>query len=182
FALCETGRTSLRPSSLASIRAVTASLLIPGSKSFEAEKAGFLRADPRIALFPVPASFANDPSVRPFETEDNPLRFPTAVVVTSGGEEYGEAPIRVMSGTSRYVEVQNSLANVLFGSFSPSEGDLVFSMNGKLIGFMVSSGRALVLKEVASGGEIGLGAAFDPARAAAVGATLADRGDDTGAR
>ena len=164
LALCETGGTALRPAALGNVRSLSATLRFPG-KSFEADKALFLASDPRVILFPVPDSLANDPAVRPFALEDNPLRFPTAVVVTANGEKYGEAPIRVIPGTNRYVDVETSLANVLFGSFSPDEGDLVFSLNGRLIGFMVSSGRAIVLKDLATDGELPLGAAYDASRA-----------------
>jgi hypothetical protein len=174
YAMAEVGHTALKRQSLSSLRAASATMLLPGMKSFEAESVLFLSSDSRVALFPVPAPLAGDAAVRPFEIEENPLRFPTAVVVTTGGEKYGEAPIRVIPGNGSYVEVQTSFANVLFGSFVPSEGDLVFSLNGKLIGFMVASDRAVVLKKVTGGGRLPLGGAFDAGRAAALGAALAE--------
>jgi hypothetical protein len=165
--LCETAGTPLRLATLDRLRAVTATMMFSGGRTRPVNKVSFLKADPRIAVFPSDAATAAAAKAQPFSIEDSPLRFPTAVVVTAGGERYGEAPIRVISGTSRYIEVQTSIANVLFGSFVPSEGDLVFSESGNLIGFMVGSGRAICLADLTQTASIDMGAAFNAEQARA---------------
>jgi len=178
FSLCETANTPLRLGALSRLRAISASMALPGGKTHPVGKASFLRADPRIVAFPTDAATIATAKAQPFALEDAPLRFPTAVVVTAGGERYGEAPIRVIPGTARYIEVQTSLANVLFGSFVPSEGDLVFSENGNLIGFMVSSGRAICLSDLSQAASIDLGDAFSAARTKAAAEALENLSPD----
>lgn len=167
FALCETAGTPLRLATLNRLRAVEGILTLTGGRTAHATSARFLRVDPRIVAFPVDEATLANVKAQPFTIEDTPLRFPTAVVVTAGGERYGEAPIRVVPGTSRYIEVQTSIANILFGAFVPSEGDLVFSENGNLIGFMVSSGHAICLSDLTQVTSLDLGNAFTPAKAKA---------------
>ena len=136
LALCESAGTPLRLSVLGGLHSITAEMIVQGQKSYPVARVGFMRVDPRIVAFPADgATAAGAPCV---QLEDSPLRFSTAVVVTADGDRYGEAPIRIMPGTSRYIEVLTSMSNKLFSSFAPSEGDLVFSLRGNLIGFMVS--------------------------------------------
>jgi hypothetical protein len=162
-ALCESAATPLKLSVISSLRSIKAEMVVPGKKAFPIVSAGFLRADPRIVAFPAQEAAR---VLDCFQIEDNPLRFATAVVVTAGGERYGEAPIRVMPGTSRYIEVQTIVANKLFGSFAPTEGDIVFSLRGRLIGFMVSSGRAICLSDLSEATTLNFGSAFDAQQAA----------------
>jgi predicted nucleic acid-binding Zn-ribbon protein len=165
YALCETAGTPLRLATLNRLRAVEGTLTLTGGRTTPAKSANFLRTDPRIVAFPMDEADLATIKAQPFALEDTPLRFPTAVVITAGGERYGEAPIRVVPGTSRYIEVQTSIANMLFGSFVPAEGDLVFSENGNLIGFMVSSGHAICLSDLAQTTSLDLGDAFTTAKA-----------------
>ena len=174
LSLCETDGTPLRLATLPRLRSISATTALPGGRVQPISKVMFLRADPRIAAFPADAATVVAARAQPFAIESYPLRFPTAVVVTAGGERYGEAPIRVIAGTSRYIEVQTSIANVLFGAFVPEEGDLVFSENGNLIGFMVASGRAICLSDLTEAATLDLGKDFNTTQAKSAAELLDD--------
>ncbi|MFA5257461.1 MAG: hypothetical protein WC360_04865 [Opitutales bacterium] len=172
YALCESSRTPLRVGRLDGLRSVKAALDLSGARNLGVDSAAFLKADPRVLAIPADEAMVRGSGVEPFLLEDTPFRFSNAVIVTAGGEKYGEVPVRVSPGTTRYIEVQSSIANRLFGSFSPSEGDLVFSQNGNLMGFMVSSNRAVLVSDMTFADTIALGDAFDPAKATATGKSL----------
>jgi hypothetical protein len=164
LALCENEKTPMRIEALNSLLAVNSEMILPGNKTMPVQSAMFLKADTRIVAFPADGA-ERGKGLDCFDLEDNPLKYSTAVVVTAGGERYGEAPIRVVAKTSRYIEVQTSISNKLFGSFSPSEGDMVFSLKGKLIGFMVGSDRAICLSDLAEALSLDLGDKFDAGKA-----------------
>ena len=53
----------------------------------------------------------------------------------------------------------------LFGEFSPSRGDYVFSKTGEIIGLMVDSENCVILNSLDSAASLEIGRDFDPARA-----------------
>ncbi|MBN1403065.1 MAG: hypothetical protein JW942_01180 [Opitutales bacterium] len=173
MALAESSGTPLRVSKLAGLRRVRAEMDLPGALGRPVASVSFMKTDPRIIALPADEAAINAAGITPFIIEDAPFRFSNAVVVTADGEKYGEVPIRVSPASTRYIEVQNSISNRLFGSFSPSAGDLVFSQNGNLIGFMVSSGRAILMSQLATLSPLGLGDAYDATKAAEAARSLA---------
>jgi hypothetical protein len=160
-ALCEAARTPLEADNLDDLRSVQAMMTMGGGIRRAVDGATFLKADPRVLAFPLSAEDAQAPNVRPFELETDPFRYANAVILTADGERYGEVPFRLSPGTTRYIDVQSSIANRLFGSFAPVEGDLVFSQKGNLMGFMVSSTRAVLLSNLDTVDQVALGNAFD---------------------
>ncbi len=173
LALAESSGTPLRLGRLEGLRSVRAEMDLRGAKGRGVEAAAFLLADPRIIAVTLDETTFAASGTAAFQIEDSPFRFANAVVVTAGGDRYGEVPIRVSPLSKRYIEVQSSIANRLFGSFAPNAGDLVFSQNGNLIGFMVSGGRAVLLGALATSPELPLGQGYDAARAAQMGRELA---------
>ena len=99
----------------------------------------FLARDPRIVAIPIENSQAEALGVKVYRTTSNPFRFPEAVLISNGGEGYGEVPFKLEANLPGYVRMDNRLLRRLFGDFSPGRGDLVLSKTGELLGVMVSS-------------------------------------------
>jgi hypothetical protein len=117
-----------------------------GDRSFSVSEVGFLQQEPGIAGVQVPRDVAEASGLVVFNVSGDPFRFSEAVLVSDDRELYGEIPVRVPPGESGYLEIQTRLFNRLFGEFSPGPGDYVFSMTGELIGIMVRSDRASLVK------------------------------------
>jgi hypothetical protein len=125
-------------------RSVSARLQV-GGRAFTITEVGFMQAEPGIAAVQVPAEVVTASGLAAFSVTTEPLRFATAVLVSDDREVYGEIPIRVPAGEPGYLEVQSRLFNRLFGEFSPTAGDYVFSLSGELTGIMVRGDRARIV-------------------------------------
>lgn len=125
----------------------TEAVLTIGERSFSVKEVGFLDAQRSVASVKVPASIAGESGLRVFPLSTDPFRFSEAVLVSDDQELYGEIPVRVPPGEPDFLEVESRLFNRLFGEFSPTAGDYVFSMTGELIGIMIRGDRARMLKE-----------------------------------
>lgn len=107
--------------------------------SHRAERMDFLSLDPRIAALPVPAAAVPGLGSKVYQTALDPFKFPEAVLISGGGAGYGEVVFKLDASQPGYVRVDNRLMKRLFGDFSPSRGDLVFSKTGELLGIMVNN-------------------------------------------
>jgi hypothetical protein len=110
----------------------------------------FLAMDPRIALVPVTVAQAAELGSKVYSISQEPFKFQEAVLV--GGDEgyYGEARFQLDSELQNYVRMERSMFRSLFGKFSPSRGDLVFSKSGELLGVMVNNEYCAVLNTLAT--------------------------------
>ncbi len=106
---------------------------------FEAPEVSFLQRDPRIVIIPVNPFQIASLQVEVYQTTKSPFRFPEAVLISKGGQGYGEVPFKLDATMPGYVRMDNRLMRRLFGDFSPSSGDLVLSKTGELLGVMVSA-------------------------------------------
>jgi hypothetical protein len=122
------------------------------------ESLSFLQADPRIILAPISADQAKELGVAVYPLAKEPFKFNEAVLV--GGTEgyYGEAPFQLDPATPKHVRMQRERFSKLFGKFSPSRGDLVFSKTGEVLGIMANGEYCLVLDDLTVGGTVTLGA------------------------
>jgi hypothetical protein len=118
-----------------------------GQRSFSVTEIGYLEGDQRVASVQVPAEVARESGLKLFTIAADPLRFSTAVLVKDDQEMYGEIPVRIPPAERGLLEVESRLFNRIFGEFSPSVGDYVFSMSGELTGIMVSQDRARILQQ-----------------------------------
>ena len=105
----------------------------------------FLQADPRVVVVPVDASQVAALGAKVYPLAADPLKFPDAVLISGGGQGYGEVGFKLDAEHRGYVRVDNRLFKRLFGDFAPSRGDLVFSKSGELLGIMVNSDYCLLL-------------------------------------
>ena len=116
-----------------------------GQRTFSVMEIGYMNEDRRLAAIPVPEDLASQEGIDLFNIAEDPLRFSNAVLVKDDQELYGEIPVRIPPGEPGLLEIETRLFNRLFGEFSPSVGDYVFSMSGELTGIMVGRDRARLL-------------------------------------
>lgn len=108
----------------------------------------FLTQDPRIVVLPIDPSQATSLGAKIYPLAADPFKFPEAVLIDAGGRGYGEVGFKLDPSEPNFVRVDNRLFKRLFGDFSPSRGDLVFSKTGELLGIMVNSDYCAVLKNI----------------------------------
>lgn len=117
---------------------LTVSLSKNGAR-FAAPELSFLQRDPRVVVIPVTPDEIAALDVEVYRMATDPFRFPEAVLISNGGQGYGEVPFKLDATLPGYVRMDNRLMRRLFGDFSPSRGDLVLSKTGELLGVMVSA-------------------------------------------
>ncbi|MGH8018144.1 MAG: hypothetical protein ACREIA_07610 [Opitutaceae bacterium] len=106
----------------------------------------FLKIDPRIMAVPIQPEQAASLGVRVYPTALEPFKFPEAVLISDGGERFGEVEFKIDPETPGYVKMQSRVLSRLFGEFAPSAGDLVFSKTGELLGVMVNNTYCALLE------------------------------------
>jgi len=108
-------------------------------------KIEFLEIDPRVVVVPVDASQVAALGAKVYPLAADPFKFPEAVLISGGGQGYGELGFKVDAEHRGYVKLDNRLFKRLFGDFAPSRGDLVFSKTGELLGIMVNNDYCVLL-------------------------------------
>ncbi|PTY08313.1 hypothetical protein DB347_01640 [Opitutaceae bacterium EW11] len=107
----------------------------------------FLNIDPRIVVLPVTEEQAKSIGTKVYQIAAEPFKFPDAVLVSNGGQGYGEVGFKLDPTQPRYVQMDNRLMKRLFGTFSPNRGDLVFSRTGELLGMMANNDYCVILND-----------------------------------
>lgn len=120
-------------------------IFVKNGRRTPAAAVSFLAVDPRVVALPVDPAEAQALGVKVYEVALDPFKFPEAVLISNGGAGYGEVPFKLDPGSTSYVRMDNRLVRRLFGTFSPSKGDLVLSKTGELLGIMVNSDYCAVV-------------------------------------
>lgn len=128
-----------------------------------------IAADPRVVAIPVDAAQATALGSKVYTIAAEPFKFPEAVLISGGGEGYGEVAFKLDAAQPGYVRVDNRLLKRLFGTFAPSRGDLVLSKSGELLGIMVNRDYCVLVKDFSALATIRTG---DDTLAQATGALL----------
>ena len=123
-------------------------------------KFGFLSLDPRIAAIPLTGEESESLGGLVFYTALDPFKFSEAVLVDEKGDYYGEVEFKLDPATPGYVRMQSKIFNRLFGDFSPTSGDLVFSKTGELLGLMVDKLYCALIGNLDVDEELALGRSF----------------------
>ena len=110
-----------------------------------------LAADPRVVAIPVDAAQVAALGVKTYPIASEPFKFPEAVLISGGGEGYGEVAFQIDAANPGFVRVDNRLFKRLFGTFAPSRGDLVLSKTGELLGIMVNRDYCALVKDFSPG-------------------------------
>lgn len=128
-----------------------------------------LAIDPRVIAIPVDPAQAAALGSKIYTIATEPFKFPEAVLISGGGEGYGEVAFKLDAAQPGYVRVDNRLLKRLFGTFAPSRGDLVLSKSGELLGIMVNRDYCALVKDFSAQATIRTG---DDTVAQAIGALL----------
>ena len=106
--------------------------------------------DPRILIIPVfsPLKNLREAGLSIFEPVVEPHVFAEAVVIDSDDYNFGQTSFTRDPKNERYVRMQRKFFSFLRGEFEASEGDLVFSKTGQVLGIMVNDDYAFVFKDL----------------------------------
>ncbi len=128
-----------------------------GGREIPVGRQFFLRSDPRVLVIPLDPGLAASLGVRIYPTALEPFKFPEAVLVSGGGRYYGEVEFKLDPQSPGYVRMQSRVLTRLFGEFSPSAGDLVFSKTGEILGIMVNNTYCVLFQNFQEAAEIPFG-------------------------
>jgi hypothetical protein len=121
------------------------------------ESIGFLARDGRIAVVEVDPDHVLALGVRVYLTALEPFKFEEVILVNGDGDYYGETEFKVDPQTPGYVKMETKIISRMFGEFSPSTGDLVFSKTGELLGIMVNRRYCALIENFLTVGSIEFG-------------------------
>lgn len=122
----------------------------------------FLSIDPRVVVVPVNSNVASRLGKKVYPIAKEPFRFAEAVLISSSGDYYGETTYTIDPDHPRYLRMQRQIMSRLFGEFSPSTGDLVFSKTDELIGIMVSNSHCVLIDNFLPAGNLQFGIDMEP--------------------
>jgi chemotaxis protein histidine kinase CheA len=175
FALCHIGGTPLPQVGGGSDWDALTATIRRGSASAALSQLWLLWSDPRVVVLPVPAETVSALGAQVYPLAADPAKFQEAVLVGSHEGYYGEVQFRIEPPLTRYVRMQTRPLGKVFGKFSPSRGDLVFSKHGELLGIMVNPSYCLLIEAVQPTRTIRLGDKLGNQRTSRIGAEIAGR-------
>lgn len=132
-------------------------ILRRGDQRVSAESLQFLVVDPRVVVVRLTAEDVAALGAKTYPTALEPFKFPEAVLIGGDGQYYGEVEFKLDPLTPGYVHMQSKVISRMFGEFSPSVGDLVFSKTGELLGVMVNRRYCALIDNFAVSGELPFG-------------------------
>jgi len=156
YALFHVDRTALSLRELVDWERLTGQIKTP-AQTLPIRELSFLSIDPRIVVVPIEPTTAEKFGSKIYPIAREPFRFAEAVVINSGGSYYGESTFTIDSDQPRYLRMPRRILSRLFGEFSPSAGDLVFSKTDELIGIMVNNEYAILVDNFLPAGRLPFG-------------------------
>ncbi len=141
-------------------RESAASLSGPNTGAQPLHHVRFLKSDPRIVIAPVgppDSPQVKALGVKPYKLAAKPFKFPKAFIMKRDGRSFGEVIFRMDPRNREYVKFDKSLVRSIMGDFSPSQGDLVFSQTGELLGIMANNRYCHVITGVSPAGAVVFG-------------------------
>ncbi len=124
-----------------------------------------LAEDPRVLLIDVPEEFIKKEEIKPISPAKSYFSFNDCVILNPQTNYYGQVPYRADFKNSNYLQLDVGLFQSLFGTFSPSEGDMVLTRSGEFMGFVVNGDAAILIKKATPAFSLALGANYKPANA-----------------
>lgn len=128
-----------------------------GDRQFRINQITYLSEDRNLAGVRIPESLWEENEIGSFALESNPTRFSNAVLIDNENNYYSEFPIKLAPESNRRLRMEDKLSNRLFGEFSPSQGDYLFSKSGHFMGVMINNSEALLFEDLTPGESISLG-------------------------
>ena len=158
YALLESGDSPFGPDAARAGWVRTAVTLEgPGGVKGLGGEVRFLDADPRVLAIPLGPGLSAALASKAYPVAAEPFRFPEATLIERDGRGYGDLAFQLDPDHPGYVRVDNRLFKRLLGDFSPSQGDLVLSRRGELLGIMVSPSWCALVRTLASAEVLPLG-------------------------
>ncbi len=111
----------------------------------------FLKSDPRIIIAPIgPPNSAQVKAlgVKPYKLAKKPFKFPKAFIMKKNGRKFGEVIFQMDPKNRDYVKLDKGFIRSIMGEFNPTQGDLVFSQTGELLGIMANSRYCHIIGKV----------------------------------
>jgi len=134
-----------------------------GSRTFRLNEIRFLTADPRILAIPLPRRLLEENEWEAARLATDPFHFERTVVINNRDHQFGESGFRLRTDGLDYVELDRRILSRIFGDFGPKTGNLVMTRSGNLLGVVVDSRHAPVLRSLKTDARIRLGDAFSSA-------------------
>lgn len=131
-----------------------------GDRTFRLSEVRFLTADPRILAIPLPRRILEENQWEAARLSSDPFHFDRTVVINNRDNQFGESGFRLRPDGLNYVELDRRILSRIFGDFGPSTGNLVMTRSGDLLGVVVDSRHAPVLRSLDTGARIRLGDHF----------------------
>ena len=123
----------------------------PGSQPTGLHHVRFLKDDPRLVIIPlgdVDSTTVKALGVKPYKLAEKHFKFPRAFIMKRDGRKFGEVVFQIDPSHSGYVKMDKSFIRSIFGEFNPTQGDLVFSQTGELLGVMANSKYCRIITNV----------------------------------
>ena len=102
----------------------------------------------------------------PLVTAEKFFNFNECVVVNPRKFYYGQVPFRADFKNNAYAQLDVGLLQSVFGTFSPSEGDLVLSRSGNYLGCMANGDLAILMRSFHPANSLNVGKKYTPQEAA----------------
>ena len=128
-----------------------------GSVSYSIPVLSGLAMDPRILVVPVGLAQADRLGCKIYPFAEDPYKFQDAVLVGSRESYFGEVSFQLDPKHPNYVKMERQSLGKLFGKFTPSRGDLVFSKTGELLGIMANNKYCAVFNEITTNRKLRFG-------------------------
>lgn len=119
--------------------------------------------DPAVLWIPVGKNFIESNRIDAFSLEQNPLRYEEGFIVSDQSGYYGALSLRLHPEKQSFIRVDNRIVTRLFGEFSASEGDYIFSNKGSFIGMMTNKSDGLLVSQLSLKKRFLIGNRYDPA-------------------
>ncbi|OUW15924.1 MAG: hypothetical protein CBD18_07970 [Opitutales bacterium TMED158] len=149
--------------------------LLREEQSFVPLELEFLALDPRVAATRLTKEQAEALGGEVFFTALEPFKWSDAILVDEKGEYYGEVEFKLTANTPGYVRMQSKVFSRIFGDFSPTQGDLVFSKTGEFLGMMVDGRYCVLINNLLGDETLPLGRQFENNEFKSVIASLRNR-------
>jgi hypothetical protein len=158
FALCHVQDTPLTLADRGTDWEGLTGLLIHNQVQVPIRSLSFHVQDPRVVFMPVTKAEVSQLGCKVYPISSDPYKFQDAVLVGAQEGGYGQCSFQIDLTTPEYVKLVRN--KVLFGKFSPSRGDLVFSRAGELLGVMANDNYCLMMHEFAESESLQFGPAL----------------------
>lgn len=132
------------------------------SYRFQPELIYSLSSDPRLLAIKVPSDFCEKEKITPLQIPDNFFAFTDCTVIDPEKFHYGQVPFRADFKNSSYAQMDVGLLQSVFGTFAPSEGDIIMSRSGEFMGIMIGGDSAILLKSFDLSNALPLGKKYSP--------------------